>query len=278
MGHRHRRAPGRRRQLEQRLVAVRSTRATRRVVEPSGDACDSTTAIPKTSTCSRRSVRQYRFSVEWSRIEPEEGEFSRAALDHYRRMSTPADADIDPVVTFHHFTTPRWLVDRGRLGRPTRRRFARFCDGVAAPRRPDRAGAARSTSPTSCRSRLGGRRVPARSHHASTVLPRRRAPDAAHRKAVDVIKSGAGRLPVGLTLSMGDWVATDGGEATSTQSATASRTSSWRPPRRRLHRRAGVLAHARRARRRSRSRAGVPVCRWATSTGRRHSAADAPGL
>ena len=28
----------------------------------------------------------YRFSVEWSRIEPEEGEFSRAALDHYRRM------------------------------------------------------------------------------------------------------------------------------------------------------------------------------------------------
>ena len=28
----------------------------------------------------------YRFSLEWSRIEPAEGEFSVAALDHYRRM------------------------------------------------------------------------------------------------------------------------------------------------------------------------------------------------
>ncbi|HEY5012851.1 MAG TPA: family 1 glycosylhydrolase, partial [Acidimicrobiia bacterium] len=28
----------------------------------------------------------YRFSLEWSRIEPEPGEFSTAALDHYRRV------------------------------------------------------------------------------------------------------------------------------------------------------------------------------------------------
>ena len=56
--------------------------------------------------------------VEWSRIEPEDGEFSQAALDHYRRMcATCLENGLDAIVTLHHFTTPRWVAADGRLGR-----------------------------------------------------------------------------------------------------------------------------------------------------------------
>ena len=56
----------------------------------------------------------YRFSLEWSRIEPEEGEFSRASLDHYRRMLDGCrDRGLAPIVTLNHFTTPRWFHNDG---------------------------------------------------------------------------------------------------------------------------------------------------------------------
>jgi beta-glucosidase len=54
----------------------------------------------------------YRFSIEWARVEPEEGQFSLAQLDHYRRMLAAChEHGLKPVVTFHHFTSPRarWL-------------------------------------------------------------------------------------------------------------------------------------------------------------------------
>ena len=59
-------------------------------------------------------LNAYRFSVEWSRIEPEPGAFSRAALDHYRRMvGTCLEHGVTPVVTYCHFTTPRWFAGAG---------------------------------------------------------------------------------------------------------------------------------------------------------------------
>ena len=51
-------------------------------VEPSGDACDHWHRFPADiALLGALGFTTYRFSVEWSRIEPEEGEFSRAALD-----------------------------------------------------------------------------------------------------------------------------------------------------------------------------------------------------
>lgn len=56
----------------------------------------------------------YRFSLEWARIEPVEAEFSRAALQHYRRMiETARELGLEPVVTLHHFTSPQWFAARG---------------------------------------------------------------------------------------------------------------------------------------------------------------------
>src|SRR5688572_33314574 len=55
--------------------------------ESSGDACDSWHRWPDdVATVAGLGFDNYRFSIEWSRIEPEDGEFSQAALDHQRRQ------------------------------------------------------------------------------------------------------------------------------------------------------------------------------------------------
>jgi beta-glucosidase len=59
-------------------------------------------------------VGHYRLSVEWSRVEPEEGRFDEAALDRYRAICDGArTAGLVPWVNFFHFTHPRWFAARG---------------------------------------------------------------------------------------------------------------------------------------------------------------------
>jgi beta-glucosidase len=56
----------------------------------------------------------HRLSLEWSRIEPERGEFNERALDHYAQVIAALRArGIEPLVTLHHFTNPLWFA---RLG------------------------------------------------------------------------------------------------------------------------------------------------------------------
>ncbi|MHA1299737.1 MAG: glycoside hydrolase family 1 protein [Candidatus Helarchaeota archaeon] len=56
----------------------------------------------------------YRFSIEWSRIEPEEGRFSSKEIEHYRNvLNTLIENQITPMVTLHHFTNPIWLQKIG---------------------------------------------------------------------------------------------------------------------------------------------------------------------
>ncbi len=59
-------------------------------------------------------VTSYRFSVEWSRIEPEQGRYDTEAIDHYHQMiDALIAAGITPMVTLHHFTNPLWFEDIG---------------------------------------------------------------------------------------------------------------------------------------------------------------------
>ena len=54
---------------------------------PSGDACDQWNLYDgDIALCAALGFDNYRFSIEWSRIEPEEGEFSAAALEHYAKV------------------------------------------------------------------------------------------------------------------------------------------------------------------------------------------------
>ena len=76
----------------------------------------------------------HRLSVEWSRIEPAPGEFSAAALGHYRRVLTALrDTGMTAMVTLHHFTLPRWFAHRGGWLTPDAvSTFTRYCTRVAA--------------------------------------------------------------------------------------------------------------------------------------------------
>jgi len=85
------------------------------VAEPSGDAADSYHRWrDDIDVLAAVGLGAYRFSVEWARVEPEPGLVSRAALAHYRRIVDGLlERGIEPVVTLHHFTEPRWF---GRAG------------------------------------------------------------------------------------------------------------------------------------------------------------------
>ncbi|MFF5289748.1 glycoside hydrolase family 1 protein [Paractinoplanes globisporus] len=76
----------------------------------------------------------HRLSLEWSRIEPAPGEFSRAALAHYRRVLTALrDEGLTAFATLHHFTRPRWFAARGGwLAPDAAATFGRYCARVTA--------------------------------------------------------------------------------------------------------------------------------------------------
>jgi beta-glucosidase/6-phospho-beta-glucosidase/beta-galactosidase/ABC-type amino acid transport substrate-binding protein len=51
--------------------------------------------------------KAFRFSISWSRVESSDGQFNYDVLDHYRRLVKKIrDAEMEPVLTLHHFTWP----------------------------------------------------------------------------------------------------------------------------------------------------------------------------
>lgn len=68
----------------------------------------------------------YRFSIEWSRIEPEEGKFNQSAIEHYREvLKSLRERGLEPFVSLHHFTNPEWFAEAG--GWESRRAVFYFC-------------------------------------------------------------------------------------------------------------------------------------------------------
>jgi beta-glucosidase len=175
----------------------------------------------------------YRFSVEWARIEPAEGEFSAAALDHYEAIVDRClELGIAPVVTFSHFTAPHWFACRGAwFDDAAPALFARYCDHVME-RIGDRITYAvtlnepnlpevlvsiglppfvRDLERATLEAASAAAGVP-RYRTANVVLPEegpmlRTALTAAHRAGKAAIKARRADLPVGLSIAMIDEVA-----------------------------------------------------------------------
>lgn len=179
--------------------------------EPSGDACDQFHRYDEDiALCAALGFDNYRFSIEWSRIEPEPGEFSRSALDHYRRVLASCHAHgIEPVVTFHHFTTPRWVVAEGGWHTAsTVDRFLRFAERSVA-HLGDLIGTACTINEPNIVSFIGYQMAlfpPGVSDDAQFAAANANFLDA-HRRVVPILKAGPGDFPVGLTLSMADYQA-----------------------------------------------------------------------
>jgi beta-glucosidase len=208
--------------------------------EPSGDACDQWHRYPDdVALLARLGFGAYRLSIEWARIEPAEGCFSLAALDHYRRVLAAChERGVAPCVTFHHFTSPLWVAaDGGWESEKTADRFARFCeravahlgDLVAIACTINEANLPVSLALAGTLPRQGPKRllpfVAEAARRCGSDLDRfapfllsdpfrtRDVLLAAHRRARDVLKAGRGDFPVGVTLAMQDCVAAPGGDA-----------------------------------------------------------------
>jgi beta-glucosidase len=188
-------------------------------VESSGDACDSWHRWPEDiDLVAQLGLGAYRFSLEWSRIEPAEDEWSLAALDHYRRMLAHCRSrGVEPVVTFHHFTTPRWLVARGGWeASDAAERFARYVARTTA-HLGDLIGKACTLNEPNVVAVLGytsGIYPPGLKDELARHFAVNETFVRAHRLAVEALRSGPGSFDVGLTLSMEELVAGEGGEVT----------------------------------------------------------------
>ena len=83
--------------------------------EPSGIACDHYHRYEEDiKLLADAGLNAYRFSIEWARVEPEEGTFNPEAIEHYRKVIACCKAHgVEPVVTLLHFTSPKWLICKG---------------------------------------------------------------------------------------------------------------------------------------------------------------------
>ena len=81
----------------------------------------------------------YRFSIEWSRLEPADGRWDEAAWARYGGLLKALRRErITPMVTLLHFTLPLWLADRGGVTAPEfPARFARFASEAGRRLGPD---------------------------------------------------------------------------------------------------------------------------------------------
>jgi beta-glucosidase len=161
-------------------------------------------------------------------VQPEEDWFSRAEIEHYRRMLAACHENgLKPVVTFHHFTSPRWVSASGGWENPaTADKFARYCERLAhdlgdmiavgctlnEPNLPALFAAENLSFVTPATSQLWQA-----AGQALGVAPEAFKPFlfsalensfpvmvAAHRQAIQAVKGAGATFPLGWTLAMQD--------------------------------------------------------------------------
>jgi beta-glucosidase len=184
-------------------------------------------------------LNAFRFGIEWGRIEPEPGLISNAELDHYSRIVDAClEHGIEPLVTLHHFTSPRWIVTQGGwTAMSTADRFAEHCGRVVArlgdrvrwyctineANTPLQITGNGLLSPQLAGKLEAGRATAAAAfgidpEHFAPFFPYAGTEEAiavlieAHRRSVDAIHAARSDALAGVTLSMQEQYAEPGGE------------------------------------------------------------------
>lgn len=81
----------------------------------SGRACDSYNRYEEDFDLAlKMNNNSVRFGIEWSRIEPEEGKWNMAEIEHYKKVLLAAKKrNLKTMVTLWHWTNPLWLYQSG---------------------------------------------------------------------------------------------------------------------------------------------------------------------
>lgn len=164
----------------------------------------------------------YRFSVEWSRVEPREGQFDPAAIRHYVDVVRACrESGIFPMVTLSHFSMPAWIWrEGGWTSSRAPEAFRRFVEHVV-PQLGTEVGAYCTLNEPNLPMCAFYDRKGERFHKVNGLempFPMCHAQESrdvqleAHRLAVRAVRA-ASSAPVGMTLNMSEYVAIDGGES-----------------------------------------------------------------
>ena len=120
-------------QVEGHLVNNWSDHEENKNLERSGAACDHWTRWKDDfQLLTNLGLSSYRFSIEWSRLEPTEGEWNEGALAVYSAMVDDLlHRGIRPVVTLHHFSHPQWWEAKGGFANSANLTdFVRYCERI----------------------------------------------------------------------------------------------------------------------------------------------------
>ena len=196
--------------------------------EPSGDACDSYHRYAEDiALAAQLGFNTHRFGIEWARIEPEPGVFSRAALDHYLRVIACChDHGLAPMVSLNHWTVPRWFAARGGFEvADSPALFARFAEQVGRhlgdgmryvttfneaniqrviggafhnPKMAPRLAAMKNACARACASDRFSMVLFATTEEIEAQLV------AAHHAAMAALRAGPGHFELGVTISMAE--------------------------------------------------------------------------
>ncbi|WEK44049.1 MAG: family 1 glycosylhydrolase [Candidatus Sphingomonas colombiensis] len=193
--------------------------------EPSGDACNAYRYVADDiALAASLGFNSHRFSIEWSRIEPERGQISIAGLDYYRGVLEACHKHgLAAAVTFSHFTVPRWVAASGGFADPANvAAFAAHCRRVteamgdlihlaATFNEPNLStvvrwgGLAEKYRPFIAAMQKAAGAATGSPNWASPMLAGEAQFDgilAAHAAAIESIRAGGGKFPVGLTLAI----------------------------------------------------------------------------
>lgn len=105
-----------------------------RFKEPSGIGCDHYNRYEEDiRMLAEAGLNAYRFSIEWARIQPVKGAWVEKEVRHYKDvLDCCARYGVTPVVTMHHFTTPKWIIGLGGWeSRELPGYFADYCARLA---------------------------------------------------------------------------------------------------------------------------------------------------
>ncbi|MFF8015338.1 family 1 glycosylhydrolase [Streptomyces sp. NPDC007929] len=189
------------------------------MADPSGIACDHFNRYKDDiALLAGLGLNTYRFSVEWARIEPREGEFDREALRHYVDMAdTCLEHGITPIITLQHFTLPAWVTHAGAWTNPSLPSwFGRYTRHVMEHLQGRAPYICTINEPGNMITRgyLGTFPTPPFVRNLDAFDAAAAGVNAAHRNAREVIRELEPGVKVGMAHALQDWHADSGGTPT----------------------------------------------------------------